>query len=109
MTTKLDDLRQRYDVVVVGGGVAAGSCVRTLVEGGFSGSIVIFTAEPHPPYTRPGLSKAVLRGEKPPTAPLMQPAGWYGEQGVDLVMGTAVTDIDRLGATVRAGGHTIGY
>lgn len=99
----------RYDVVVVGGGVAAGACVTTLCEEGFEGTVAVFASEPHPPYTRPGLSKAVLRGEKPLDAPLMHPEGWYAEHGVTLVTGTAVTNVDRLGATVRAAGRTVGY
>jgi 3-phenylpropionate/trans-cinnamate dioxygenase ferredoxin reductase subunit len=107
--TQLDELRDRYDVVVVGGGVAAGALASTLVDGGFGGSVAVFCAEPHPPYTRPGRSKAVLRGEKDLDAPMWRPAAFYAEHGIDLVMGVAVTDIDRLGATVRAGGRSVGY
>src|SRR6476661_10062013 len=91
---------ERSDVVVVGGGVAAGACVTTLRESGFDGTITVACSEPHPPYTRPGLTKQVLRGEKPPDAALWRPGAWYGEQSVELVTGATVTAIDPDAHTV---------
>ncbi len=105
----VNDLNPAYDVVIVGGGVGAGACATTLRDGGFDGSILVVCAEPHAPYTRPGLSKHVLRGDKPPSAALMKPAEWYDDEGIALVTGVAVTDIDRVGATVRVAGRSIAY
>ncbi|MCW2960666.1 MAG: NAD(P)/FAD-dependent oxidoreductase [Thermoleophilia bacterium] len=98
-----------YDVVIVGGGVAAGATASGLRDAGFTGSVAVFCAEPHVPYTRPGLTKQVLRGEKPESAALFKPAEWYAEHDVDLHLDSAVIDIDLSGATVRTGGQTIGY
>ena len=92
----------RFDVVVVGGGVAAGACVSTLRDGGYDGTITVACAEPHPPYTRPGLTKQVLRGEKPPEAALWRPAEWYREQSVELLTGATV-DGDRSRAARPCG------
>ena len=77
------------DVVVVGGGVAAGACVTTLREAGYAGTSLVACAEPHAPYTRPGLTKQVLRGEKPAEAALWRPDAWYDEQGIELLAGSA--------------------
>src|SRR5947209_704448 len=83
-----------FDVVVVGGGVAAGACVTTLRELGFDGSIAVICDEPHAPYTRPGLTKQVLRGEKPAAAALWRPEAWYGEHAVELLAGAPATHLD---------------
>ena len=102
-------MHDHYDVAIIGGGVAAGACATTLRDEGFTGSIAVFCSEPHPPYTRPGLSKGVLRGEKPVSAAYWRPAEWYTEHAVDLHAGDAVTTIDPLGRSLRVAGRTIGW
>ena len=102
-------LPKRFDVVVVGGGVAAGACVTALREADYAGTIAVACAEPHAPYTRPGLTKAVLRGEKPPEAALWRPEAWYGEHGVELLTGSAATAIDPAAHTVRIAGGSVEY
>jgi NADPH-dependent 2,4-dienoyl-CoA reductase/sulfur reductase-like enzyme len=47
-------------VLVVGGGMAGLHTVRSLREKGFQGALTFLGAEPHAPYDRPPLSKAVL-------------------------------------------------
>jgi NADPH-dependent 2,4-dienoyl-CoA reductase/sulfur reductase-like enzyme len=81
-------------IVIVGGGLAAGSAVTELREAGYDGDIVLFADEHHVPYERPPLSKAVLRGEKPTESAYVQPASWYGEHDVVVRTGTRVTAID---------------
>jgi 3-phenylpropionate/trans-cinnamate dioxygenase ferredoxin reductase subunit len=99
----------RSDVVVVGGGVAAGACVSSLREAGYGGTIAVVCAEPHPPYTRPGLTKQVLRGEKPAAAALWRTPEWYREQSVDLLTGAAVTAIDPVEHTAQIGARVLAY
>lgn len=101
--------QDQFDVVVVGGGVAAGACVTTLREQNFDGSIAVVCAEPHAPYTRPGLTKQVLRGEKPEPAALWRPAEWYAENTVDLQIHAAATDLDTRAKRVRVAGRSLGY
>lgn len=98
-----------YDVVVIGGGVAAGACVSTLRDEGFTGSIALVCAEPHVPYTRPGLTKQVLRGEKPESAALWRPDEFYAEHDVDLLVGSAATDLDTRAKRVRVAGRSLAY
>lgn len=50
-------------VVVVGAGMAGVQTAVALREQGFTGSITLIGAEPHQPYDRPPLSKAVLLGK----------------------------------------------
>lgn len=53
-------------IVIVGGGQAAGWAAKTLRDSGYKGRVVLVGDESHPPYERPPLSKAVLTGSKPP-------------------------------------------
>jgi 3-phenylpropionate/trans-cinnamate dioxygenase ferredoxin reductase subunit len=82
------------DVLLVGGGVAAARCARTLRRGGFAGSIVLVGDEPMPPYNRPPLSKELLRGEVPEELILAEPLPWYERRGVQLLLGVAATSLD---------------
>ncbi|MFI2639690.1 NAD(P)/FAD-dependent oxidoreductase [Streptomyces sp. NPDC018610] len=50
-------------VVVVGAGMAGVQTAVALREQGFTGAVVLIGAEPHQPYDRPPLSKAVLLGK----------------------------------------------
>ncbi|MEV5984103.1 FAD-dependent oxidoreductase [Streptomyces sp. NPDC052051] len=50
-------------VVVVGAGMAGVQTAVALREQGFSGTVTLIGAEPHQPYDRPPLSKAVLLGK----------------------------------------------
>ncbi|MGX1561627.1 NAD(P)/FAD-dependent oxidoreductase [Streptomyces sp. NPDC055506] len=50
-------------VVVAGAGMAGVQTAVALREQGFTGTVVLLGAEPHQPYDRPPLSKAVLLGK----------------------------------------------
>jgi NADPH-dependent 2,4-dienoyl-CoA reductase/sulfur reductase-like enzyme len=52
----------RRGVVVVGAGMAGVQTAVALREQGFTGPVTLIGAEPHQPYDRPPLSKAVLLG-----------------------------------------------
>ena len=53
----------RYDYLIVGGGMTSAAAVQGIREVDRSGSIGLISAEPHPPYNRPPLSKALWKGE----------------------------------------------
>lgn len=55
-------------VIVVGGGLAGVRAVEALRANGYQGRLTLLGAEPHLPYDRPPLSKAVLAGEIDDTA-----------------------------------------
>jgi 3-phenylpropionate/trans-cinnamate dioxygenase ferredoxin reductase component len=49
-------------VVVVGASAAGLAAAEAVRRAGHDGPVTVVGAEPHPPYTRPALSKALLRG-----------------------------------------------
>lgn len=53
----------RLSAVIVGAGMAGVQTAVALRERGFTGSVTLIGAEPHQPYDRPPLSKAVLLGK----------------------------------------------
>ena len=50
-------------IVIVGSGGAGTKAADSLRQRGYEGSLTLVTADPHPPYARPPLSKVYLRGE----------------------------------------------
>ena len=52
-----------YTYLIVGGGMTADAAAHALREADPAGSIGVISAEPHPPYDRPPLSKALWKGE----------------------------------------------
>jgi 3-phenylpropionate/trans-cinnamate dioxygenase ferredoxin reductase subunit len=96
-------------IVVVGGGLAAGTFVTELRERAHDGPVVLLTDEAHPPYERPPLSKDLLLGKAEPGDAAVHEREWYAEHDVDLRSSTAATAIDPDGRRVQAGGEWIDY
>ena len=59
-------------MVIVGAGLAGASAVEELREQGYDGDITLLGAEPHLPYDRPPLSKALLATDGPHDAPTLR-------------------------------------
>ena len=97
-------------VVIAGAGHAGGSVAAMLRQLGFEGSITLIGDEPIPPYERPPLSKAWLKGEASAESLALRPAEFYGTQKIDLRLNTSVIAIDRVAKTVSLGsGESVGY
>jgi 3-phenylpropionate/trans-cinnamate dioxygenase ferredoxin reductase component len=96
-------------IVVVGGGLAAGTAVTELRDLGYDGDIVLLAGEPHVPYERPPLSKGFLVGETSAESAYVHPAEWYAEHGIDLRTGVNVTRIDTDTHTVTTTEGTVGW
>src|SRR5262245_62124102 len=75
-------------VVVVGAGLAGVRTCQELRARGHAGEVVLVGAEPHPPYDRPPLSKAVLLGTRAGSA--LEPE-WYA--GTEVRLGVAATGL----------------
>ena len=56
------------NIVIAGAGQAGGRAAEALRARGFRGSITMIGEEPHPPYERPQLSKALLQSADTPVA-----------------------------------------
>ena len=80
--------------VIVGASLAGATAAITLREEGADGTITLIGAEREPPYERPPLSKAYLRGEVAFDKALVRPAAFYAEHGIETMFGTRATRID---------------
>lgn len=87
--------------MIVGANLAGGAATVALRERGFDGRVVVIGAEPHPPYERPPLSKAYLRGETPFDDAVLHPAEWYEENDVELLLETRASSVDVTDRVVR--------
>ncbi len=96
-------------IVVVGGGLAAGTAVTELRAAGYDGPLVLVAEEEHVPYERPPLSKAYLMGKDPAEKAAVHPPDWYAENDVDLRLGTRVESIDLANRTVRIREDDLAY
>ena len=90
-------------VVIAGAGHAGGSAAAMLRQLGFDGSIVLIGEEPLPPYERPPLSKAWLKGEASAESLALRPMEFYAKANIDLRLNTSVTVIHRDAKTVSLG------
>lgn len=87
-------MTDRRTLVIIGSGLAgaeAGFAARTA---GHEGRIVLVGDEPHAPYERPPLSKAVLRGEADPSSTRAHRDDEYEAAGIELVTGREVVALD---------------
>ena len=80
--------------VIVGGSLAGATAAITLREEDADASVTVIGAERQPPYERPPLSKAYLRGEVPFDKALVRPAAFYAEHGIETMFGIRATRID---------------
>lgn len=114
MAERLNDLTVEMNstttrVIIVGAGHAGGSVAGFLRQYGFEGLITLIGNEPIPPYQRPPLSKAWLKGEADADSLQLKDPAWWGETGVDLRLGQTVTSIDRVARTVTVNGEALPY
>ncbi len=81
-------------MVIVGASLAGARAAETLRNEGFDGPVTLIGAEDETPYERPPLSKDYLMGKHGRDKLYVQPREWYGENNVDLRLGTIVTAVD---------------
>jgi 3-phenylpropionate/trans-cinnamate dioxygenase ferredoxin reductase component len=97
-------------VVIVGAGHAGGTAAAMLRQLGWAGDITLIGDEPLPPYERPPLSKAWLKGEASADTLALKPIAFYTEGAIDLRLSTTATGIDRGAKQVLlADGTTVPY
>ncbi|WP_315838202.1 NAD(P)/FAD-dependent oxidoreductase [Bradyrhizobium prioriisuperbiae] len=97
-------------VVIIGGGQAAVQLAASLRENGYGERVTIAAAEAAPPYQRPPLSKAFLKGEVSSANLLLRADNFYTGNVIDLRLGDKATAIDRRGRKVQlASGRSLPY
>jgi 3-phenylpropionate/trans-cinnamate dioxygenase ferredoxin reductase subunit len=101
---------REVDFLLVGGGMASAHCAAELRRRGAEGPILLAGREPEPPYERPPLSKEYLRGEAERSDAFVSPAGWYEENGVELLTGVNVMSLDPAARTAKLqGGEEVAF
>src|SRR6476619_833909 len=97
-------------IVIVGGGLAAGRLAAEYREGGGEADVTVLAAEPDPPYHRPPLTKAFLRGEQDRDSTLLQQLPEWEEAVVEVRLESPVAAIHPDEHEVElAGGDRVGY
>jgi len=97
-------------VIIIGAGQAGGETAQRLRQAGFDGDITLIGEEPAPPYQRPPLSKAYLKGEYEMDRLLLRPASVYAEENITLLTSLRAVWIDRANKKVRVeGGRELPY
>src|SRR3954469_5518536 len=97
-------------VVILGAGHAGGTAAALLRQYGHEGPITLIGEEPIPPYQRPPLSKAWLKGEADADSLALKPLEFYAEHGIDFRASTRAVAINRGARTVAlSDGSSVGY
>ncbi|ACG76628.1 ferredoxin reductase [Phenylobacterium zucineum HLK1] len=97
-------------VVILGAGHAGGTAAALLRQYGHEGPITLVGEEPIPPYQRPPLSKAWLKGEADADSLALKPLEFYAEHGIDFRPGVKAVQLKRSDRTVvLSDGSTLAY
>jgi 3-phenylpropionate/trans-cinnamate dioxygenase ferredoxin reductase component len=91
--------------LIVGGGMTADAACKGIRDVDPDGAIAVVAEEPHPPYARPPLSKALWKGDEESTI-------WRGtaDLGVELRLGRSLVALDlEARRATDDGGETYAY
>ena len=94
------DRREPSPIVIVGGGAAGLAAADTLRREGYTGQIVMLSADQDAPVDRPNLSKDFLAGEAKDEWLPLWPPDYYTEQRVELRLSSRVASIDTAARAV---------
>ncbi len=101
---------REVDFLLIGGGLASAHCAAELRKRGTEGSILLVGREPELPYERPPLSKEYLRGDAGREDAHVNTAGWYEENGIELLTGVNVMSLDPEARTAKLqGGDEVAF
>jgi len=101
---------REVDFLLVGGGMASAHCAAELRKRGAEGSVLLVGREPEPPYERPPLTKEYLRGEATREDAHVNAAGWYEDNGVELLTGVNAMSLDPSARTAKLqGGEEVSF
>ena len=97
-------------IIIAGAGHAGGSAAAMLRQLGWKTGISLIGTEPLPPYQRPPLSKAWLKGEADAESLALRPLSFYNDNDIALKVGTTITNIDPAAHMVTlSDGETMHY
>lgn len=97
-------------ILIVGAAQAGLQIAESLRDGGYDGALTLIGDEPHPPYQRPPLSKALLTGETTEDRLILRGPAALAAKNIDLMTGTKVVAIDRARKSLELGdGRHLSY
>ena len=97
-------------LLVVGGGPAALEAARSYRAHDGRGRVLLLSADQHPPYQRPPLSKDYLRGESEEVDLPLEDEEFYRDQEIEVHLGTRVVGLDADGhQVITEDGRTLTY
>jgi NADPH-dependent 2,4-dienoyl-CoA reductase/sulfur reductase-like enzyme len=99
---------KKFELVIIGGGLASARAIKSFREAGGEGSIALISRDSTLPYHRPPLSKRFLRGETD-DEPLVEDEAFYSGHGVEVMLETDVARVDVAERALEVGGDRIGY
>jgi 3-phenylpropionate/trans-cinnamate dioxygenase ferredoxin reductase subunit len=103
-------MKQTYDYVIVGGGLAGASAVEGIRELDGAGSILLVGEESHLPYDRPPLSKQLWFGKQKVEDIVLHDRAFYDKHAVTLALGTRVARLVPATKTLTTNNdETYGY
>jgi NADPH-dependent 2,4-dienoyl-CoA reductase/sulfur reductase-like enzyme len=79
-----------YDYLIIGGGMAADAAAKSIRKHDDKGTIGLIGNEPHPPYERPPLTKALWTKDKPAESTDLDTA----RAGLDMHLDRSAVDLD---------------
>ena len=92
--------------MILGASLAGATAAITLrEEGAADDGVILIGAEAQPPYERPPLSKAYLRGEVPFEKALVRPVAFYAEHGIETMFGVRALRVDSSAGVVELEDH----
>jgi 3-phenylpropionate/trans-cinnamate dioxygenase ferredoxin reductase subunit len=83
-----------FKYLLIGGGVACFQAAKQIRRTDPSGSVLVVSDEPLPPYDRPPMSKEYLLGKKSVADVVYEPAETLAEQRIELALSTRVEKIE---------------
>jgi 3-phenylpropionate/trans-cinnamate dioxygenase ferredoxin reductase subunit len=97
-------------MVILGAGEAGARAAASLRDLGWAGAITLIGEEPHPPYERPPLSKAVMAAEGEPALPVIVDTARFDDLKILHLKSTRAIAVDRAERVVRlSDGRAVPY
>jgi 3-phenylpropionate/trans-cinnamate dioxygenase ferredoxin reductase subunit len=97
-------------VLILGAGHAGGTAAALLRQYGYAGAITLVGEEPIPPYQRPPLSKAWLKGEADADSLALKPLEFYAEAAIEFKPSLRAVKLARSDKTVTlSDGQVLSY
>ena len=91
--------------VIVGASLAGATAAIMVREESAGDTVTLIGAEREPPYERPPLSKAYLRGEVTFDDALVRPSAFYAEHGIETMFGVRARRVDAAARVVELEDH----